>query len=254
MCLCLTAPALAATCITELDSFTPYLPCTARPRTEPGTLWVLDFLQGLSNCGCTQVVQQRTVKCTGRRRWGSCSVCAISPPNACATWQKSLRSTSPSVPPHSLSPVLIAVSIVQDQSLQPSWKQQSVGKELYLLSGGVPLVCRMHLRIQVDIHSLQGTVCAWVPPPPNDRLWFGFITAPELKAEVTPIVANDVNPITFLPCCMPGVLTHRPMAPCWLALASVWVLRCLRACLQCAGRQRRTHRAANASQQGAQAV
>lgn len=52
----------------------------------------------------------------------------------------------------------------------------------------------MHLQIQVDIHSLQGTVCAWVPPPPNDRLWFGFITAPELKAEVTPIVANDVSP------------------------------------------------------------
>ena len=59
----------------------------------------------------------------------------------------------------------------------------------------------MHLRIQVDIHSLQGTVCAWVPPPPNDRLWFGFITAPELKAEVTPIVANDVSLLTVLPCC-----------------------------------------------------
>ena len=58
-------------------------------------------------------------------------------------------------------------------------------------------LCRMHLQIQVDIHSLQGTVCAWVPPPPNDRLWFGFITAPELKAEVTPIVANDVSPSHF---------------------------------------------------------
>ena len=51
----------------------------------------------------------------------------------------------------------------------------------------------MHLRIQVDIHSLQGTVCTWVPPPPNDRLWFGFITPPDLKAEATPILTNDVS-------------------------------------------------------------
>jgi hypothetical protein len=51
----------------------------------------------------------------------------------------------------------------------------------------------MHLRIQVDIHSLQGTVCTWVPPPPNDRLWFGFITPPDLKADATPILTNDVS-------------------------------------------------------------
>ena len=61
---------------------------------------------------------------------------------------------------------------------------------------------RMHLRIQVDINSLQGTVCAWVPPPPNDRLWFGFITAPELKAEVTPILSNDVRHLQPDHCCM----------------------------------------------------
>ena len=62
-----------------------------------------------------------------------------------------------------------------------------------LLSSGWGWLCRMHLRIQVDIHSLQGTVCTWVPPPPNDRLWFGFITPPDLKAEATPILTNDVS-------------------------------------------------------------
>lgn len=51
----------------------------------------------------------------------------------------------------------------------------------------------MHLRVRVDIHSLQGTVCAWVPPPPNDRLWFGFVTPPELKAEASPILNDDVS-------------------------------------------------------------
>lgn len=62
-----------------------------------------------------------------------------------------------------------------------------------LLPSGWGWLCRMHLRIQVDIHSLQGTVCTWVPPPPNDRLWFGFITPPDLKAEATPILTNDVS-------------------------------------------------------------
>ena len=52
---------------------------------------------------------------------------------------------------------------------------------------------RMHLRVRVDIHSLQGTVCAWVPPPPNDRLWFGFVSAPELRAEATPLLNQNVR-------------------------------------------------------------
>ena len=51
----------------------------------------------------------------------------------------------------------------------------------------------MHLRVRVDIHALQGTVCAWVPPPPNDRLWFGFVSAPELRAEAAPLLNQNVR-------------------------------------------------------------
>ena len=65
-----------------------------------------------------------------------------------------------------------------------------VGRSMLILSVWLR---RMHLRIEVDIHSLQGTVCAWIPPPPNDRLWFGFVTPPTLKAEATPILTNDVS-------------------------------------------------------------
>ncbi|BDA46238.1 probable testis-expressed protein 2 [Coccomyxa sp. Obi] len=54
-------------------------------------------------------------------------------------------------------------------------------------------ISRMHLRVRVEIHSLEGTVCAWVPPPPNDRLWFGFVTPPELKADASPILNDDVR-------------------------------------------------------------
>ena len=58
--------------------------------------------------------------------------------------------------------------------------------------------------MRVDIHSLQGTVCAWVPPPPNDRLWFGFVSAPELRAEATPLLNQNVRtPCTACRCLSP---------------------------------------------------
>ena len=76
----------------------------------------------------------------------------------------------------------------------------------------------MHLRVRVDIHSLQGTVCAWVPPPPNDRLWFGFVSAPELRAEATPLLNQNVRtPFTACRCLI--ITIHRP----WRSLSgSLW--------------------------------
>lgn len=76
-------------------------------------------------------------------------------------------------------------------------------------------VRRMHLRVRVDIHSLQGTVCAWVPPPPNDRLWFGFVSAPELRAEAAPLLNQNVR---MLCCCNP----HMTPIPETLSSCSVW--------------------------------
>ena len=81
----------------------------------------------------------------------------------------------------------------------------SIGRALLTVSVWLR---RMHLRIEVDIHSLQGTVCAWIPPPPNDRLWFGFVTPPTLKADATPILTNDVS--TLL---RPYLNVGRPASP-----------------------------------------
>ncbi len=172
---------------------------------------------GISTGSIVQVVQQLTAKHISRRRWGSCSACATLPPSACATWPRSLQSTSPSAPAGpSLCITHHCIDRHCDDSMQASKNAACVCANLQFSVQhadvtGCVWACRMHLQIQVDIHSLQGTVCAWVPPPPNDRLWFGFITAPELKAEVTPIVANDVSPLTYLPCCMPRVPSHRPV-------------------------------------------
>ena len=45
---------------------------------------------------------------------------------------------------------------------------------------GVPI------SVTVKIKRLAGTTRVWIPPPPGDRLWFGFVGEPELDIEATP--------------------------------------------------------------------
>ena len=47
----------------------------------------------------------------------------------------------------------------------------------------------MQLRLQLEIRSIKGPIVAWVPPPPGDRLWFSFVTPPELIADAQPQVS-----------------------------------------------------------------
>ena len=47
---------------------------------------------------------------------------------------------------------------------------------------------RMQLRLRLEITALKGPMYVWVPPPPGDRLWFSFVTAPQLVASATPLV------------------------------------------------------------------
>ena len=70
----------------------------------------------------------------------------------------------------------------------------------------------MHLRVRVDIHGLAGTVCAWVPPPPGDRLWFGFVSAPELRAEAAPLLNQNVRAAR---CCVAQMIKSSML--CWPA-------------------------------------
>ena len=45
---------------------------------------------------------------------------------------------------------------------------------------GVPI------SMTVKIKRLAGTTRVWIPPPPGDRLWFGFVGEPALDIEATP--------------------------------------------------------------------
>ncbi len=49
-------------------------------------------------------------------------------------------------------------------------------------------VCRMELKLSMDIKALRGPLYVWLPPPPGDRMWFSFLEAPQLQVTASPLV------------------------------------------------------------------
>jgi hypothetical protein len=68
------------------------------------------------------------------------------------------------------------------------------------------------LRLKVRATRVEGTLLAWVPPPPGDRLWSAFVKLPHLDLSVNPVVRQDILP--FREACHPS---SQPL-PCPLTL------------------------------------
>ena len=49
---------------------------------------------------------------------------------------------------------------------------------------GVPI------SVTIRVRRLAGTLRVWIPPPPGDRLWFGFVDEPEVEMDATPSVGQ----------------------------------------------------------------
>ena len=47
-------------------------------------------------------------------------------------------------------------------------------------------IAKVPLSMTIRVKRLAGTVRVWIPPPPGDRLWFGFIGEPEMAMEASP--------------------------------------------------------------------
>ena len=58
---------------------------------------------------------------------------------------------------------------------------------------GVERACRIPLRLKVRASRLEGTLLAWVPPPPGDRLWSAFVKLPHLDLNVNPVVRGGLQ-------------------------------------------------------------
>lgn len=44
------------------------------------------------------------------------------------------------------------------------------------------------LRLSVTVSLLEGTMVAWVPPPPGNRLFYSFVAPPKLELSAKPEV------------------------------------------------------------------
>jgi hypothetical protein len=47
---------------------------------------------------------------------------------------------------------------------------------------------RIPLRLTLTFSLLEGTMCAWVPPPPGNRLFYAFVAPPHLELSAKPEV------------------------------------------------------------------
>ena len=56
----------------------------------------------------------------------------------------------------------------------------------YLIGAVARKMAGVPISMTVKIKRLAGTTRVWIPPPPGDRLWFGFVGDPELDMEATP--------------------------------------------------------------------
>ena len=54
---------------------------------------------------------------------------------------------------------------------------------------------RLQLRVSLRFTRLEGTVCAWVPPPPGDRLFYAFLSPPLLEMAGVPEVRPQYCPV-----------------------------------------------------------
>lgn len=55
-------------------------------------------------------------------------------------------------------------------------------------------MCRMELKLSMDIKALRGPLCVWLPPPPGDRMWFSFLEPPQLQVTASPLVNTTCHP------------------------------------------------------------
>ena len=47
---------------------------------------------------------------------------------------------------------------------------------------------RIPLRLSLTFSLLEGPMCAWLPPPPGNRLFFSFVSPPTLEVTARPEV------------------------------------------------------------------
>ncbi|CAG9465673.1 unnamed protein product [Pedinophyceae sp. YPF-701] len=77
-------------------------------------------------------------------------------------------------------------------ALLPKPLRQVAVKGVRRVTGAISShVGKLALQLHVRLLSLEGRVRIWLPPPPSDRIWYGFHAAPRLRLEARPRINSQ---------------------------------------------------------------
>lgn len=58
-------------------------------------------------------------------------------------------------------------------------------------------IANMPLRIDLTFTALEGTLALWLPPPPGDRFFYSFVTAPKLEVHAQPQLSGRLLKFSY---------------------------------------------------------
>ncbi|CAH8572756.1 unnamed protein product [Schistosoma turkestanicum] len=79
---------------------------------------------------------------------------------------------------------------IVDRITKSSYFQRAVDTKL--VQRGMERLSNTPIVLQVEIQMLSGTLLVNIPPPPSDRLWYGFRPVPNLRLKARPRVGEKV--------------------------------------------------------------
>ncbi|VDP49724.1 unnamed protein product [Schistosoma mattheei] len=95
--------------------------------------------------------------------------------------------------PVNLQPVLPSrrrIIRIVDRITKSSYFQRAVDTKL--VQRGMERLSNTPIVLQVEIQMLSGTLLVNIPPPPSDRLWYGFRPVPNIRLKARPRVGEKV--------------------------------------------------------------
>nr|XP_039265390.1 testis-expressed protein 2-like [Styela clava]XP_039265391.1 testis-expressed protein 2-like [Styela clava] len=92
---------------------------------------------------------------------------------------KSPQPSTSSTPQQEKRWVRIVDSITKSKYFQKATENSYIKKKLETVSN-TPLI------LMAELHQCQGTICVNIPPPPSDRIWYGFKDHPHMVLKAHP--------------------------------------------------------------------
>jgi hypothetical protein len=83
------------------------------------------------------------------------------------------------------------------RALFDSLRHSTANKLRKLANSTAIHIAKMPLRIDLTFKTLEGTLCAWLPPPPGDRMFYAFLNEPQLSIKAVPQLSGRILKFSY---------------------------------------------------------